>query len=68
MASTVLAHAVFFGSGRYSMVVFPLVTALAFCVGASGGPVATGKGTCEGARGGPARKSERAAGAIAALF
>jgi hypothetical protein len=28
--ATALAHAVFFGSGRYSMVVFPLVTALGF--------------------------------------
>jgi hypothetical protein len=30
IVSTVVAHAVFFGSGRYSMVVFPLVTALGF--------------------------------------
>lgn len=29
VASTALTHAVFFGSGRYSMVVLPLVTALA---------------------------------------
>ncbi len=30
IASTAAVHAVFFGSGRYSMVVFPLVTGLAF--------------------------------------
>jgi hypothetical protein len=30
VAATALVHAVFFGSGRYSMVVFPLVTGLAF--------------------------------------
>ncbi|MET0595802.1 MAG: glycosyltransferase family 39 protein [Polyangiaceae bacterium] len=32
LATTLLAHAVFFGSGRYAMVVFPLVTALALSV------------------------------------
>jgi 4-amino-4-deoxy-L-arabinose transferase-like glycosyltransferase len=30
LLATVAVHAVFFGSGRYSMVVFPLVTGLAF--------------------------------------
>jgi hypothetical protein len=30
LLATVLVHAVFFGAGRYSMVAFPLVTALAF--------------------------------------
>jgi hypothetical protein len=30
IAATAVVHAVFFGSGRYSMVVFPLVTALGF--------------------------------------
>jgi hypothetical protein len=30
VAATAAVHAVFFGSGRYSMVVFPLVTGLAF--------------------------------------
>jgi hypothetical protein len=38
LVATVTMHAVFFGSGRYSMVVFPLVTAFAFCRG--GGAVA----------------------------
>ncbi|HMJ52731.1 MAG TPA: glycosyltransferase family 39 protein [Polyangiaceae bacterium] len=33
LAATVVTHAVFFGAGRYSMVVFPLVTAFAFCHG-----------------------------------
>ena len=33
LVATVATHAVFFGSGRYSMVVFPLVTAFAFCRG-----------------------------------
>jgi hypothetical protein len=33
LGTTLLAHAVFFGAGRYAMVVFPLVTALAFCLG-----------------------------------
>ena len=33
LLATVVMHAVFFGSGRYSMVVFPLVTAFAFCHG-----------------------------------
>ena len=31
LAATAFAHAVFFGSGRYAMVVFPLVTALSAC-------------------------------------
>jgi hypothetical protein len=35
LGATMAAHAVFFGSGRYSMVVFPLVTAFAFCHGRS---------------------------------
>jgi hypothetical protein len=30
VAATAAVHAAFFGSGRYSMVVFPLVTGLAF--------------------------------------
>jgi hypothetical protein len=33
LLTTATTHAVFFGSGRYSMVVFPLVTALALCYG-----------------------------------
>jgi hypothetical protein len=33
LLATVATHAVFFGSGRYSMVVFPLVTACALCYG-----------------------------------
>jgi hypothetical protein len=33
LLATIAAHAVFFGAGRYSMVVFPLVTAFAFCQG-----------------------------------
>jgi hypothetical protein len=32
LLATAAVHAVFFGSGRYSMVVFPLVTGLAFAV------------------------------------
>jgi hypothetical protein len=32
LIATAAVHSVFFGSGRYSMVVFPLVTALAFCI------------------------------------
>ena len=47
LASTALAHAVFFGSGRYAMVVFPLVTAFAFCAGR---PAETPAATGEGAR------------------
>jgi 4-amino-4-deoxy-L-arabinose transferase-like glycosyltransferase len=35
LGATIATHAVFFGSGRYSMVVFPLVTAFAFCFGRS---------------------------------
>jgi hypothetical protein len=38
LLATVAMHAVFFGAGRYAMVVFPLVTAFAFCRG--GGVVA----------------------------
>jgi 4-amino-4-deoxy-L-arabinose transferase-like glycosyltransferase len=33
LVATAATHAVFFGSGRYSMVVFPLVTTFAFCYG-----------------------------------
>lgn len=33
LVTTVAMHAVFFGSGRYSMVLFPLVTAFALCRG-----------------------------------
>ena len=33
LLTTAATHAVFFGSGRYSMVVFPLVTASALCYG-----------------------------------
>jgi 4-amino-4-deoxy-L-arabinose transferase-like glycosyltransferase len=33
LVATVVTHAIFFGAGRYSMVIFPLVTALAFCYG-----------------------------------
>ncbi len=32
VAATIATHAVFFGAGRYGLVVVPLVTALAFCV------------------------------------
>ena len=31
LVATAAMHAIFFGSGRYSMVLFPLVTAFAFC-------------------------------------
>jgi 4-amino-4-deoxy-L-arabinose transferase-like glycosyltransferase len=81
LASTALAHAVFFGSGRYSMVVFPLVTAFAFCAGR---PAETTAAAGEGARPdrtppsgaepreplAPAasRKSERAKDALGAIF
>jgi hypothetical protein len=46
VGTTMAAHAVFFGAGRYSMIVFPLVTVLAFCQG--GG--APGEGSEAGAR------------------
>jgi 4-amino-4-deoxy-L-arabinose transferase-like glycosyltransferase len=38
LLATVVTHAAFFGSGRYSMVVFPLLTAYAFCYGPSDVP------------------------------
>lgn len=44
LGTTMFAHAVFFGAGRYSMVVFPLVTALAFCQGGGDFLTATVRG------------------------
>jgi hypothetical protein len=40
--ATMATHAAFFGLGRYSMVVFPLLTALA---GAAGFPIARARGS-----------------------
>jgi 4-amino-4-deoxy-L-arabinose transferase-like glycosyltransferase len=41
LAATALVHAVFFGSGRYSMVAYPLLTALAFAFPRRRGDVET---------------------------
>ncbi|HKQ70635.1 MAG TPA: glycosyltransferase family 39 protein [Polyangiaceae bacterium] len=58
LGATAVAHAVFFGAGRYSMVVFPLVTALAFLRGAPSSTGTLTARTSERDTDGPKRRME----------